>query len=135
MPKFRTMVVDAPLVATHLLEDSRGHLTPIGKILRSTSLDELPQVYSILKGDMSVVGPRPVLFNEYELTEMRTKMGVHTILPGLTGLAQVNGRDDLSLHEKVIYDAQYVQDQSFCLDMKIILKTIHIVLSKKGIRH
>jgi O-antigen biosynthesis protein WbqP len=134
MPKFRTMVMDSPLVATHLLEESLDHFTPIGKILRRTSLDELPQVWSILVGDMSVIGPRPALFNQYDLIEMRTSKNVHTLLPGLSGLAQINGRDDLTLKDKVNFDAQYVKTQNFCLDMMIIVKTIYVVLSRRGIR-
>lgn len=125
----------APLVATHLVEASSNHSTPLGKILRRTSLDELPQVWSILKGDMSIVGPRPALFNQYDLIEMRTQKGIQKIVPGLTGLAQIKGRDDLSLEEKVEYDAQYLRRQNFWLDMKIIFQTIYIVLIRKGIRH
>ena len=135
MPKFRTMTVNSPLIATHLFEESLDHFTPFGRILRLTSLDELPQVWSILRGDMSVVGPRPALFNQDDLIEMRTRRNVHTILPGLTGLAQINGRDDLSLERKVDYDAQYLETKNFLLDIIIVFKTVYIVFSKKGIRH
>jgi O-antigen biosynthesis protein WbqP len=135
MPKYRTMVLNCPLIATHLLEESLDHFTSLGRILRLTSLDELPQIWSILRGDMSVVGPRPALFNQDDLIEMRTRRNVHTILPGLTGLAQINGRDDLSLEAKVDYDAEYLEKQNLLLDIVIIVKTVYIVLSKKGIRH
>jgi O-antigen biosynthesis protein WbqP len=135
MPKFRTMKVGAPLLATHLFKAPSEYLTPIGQFLRKTSMDELPQLWSILKGDMSVVGPRPALSNEEQLLQLRTQKNVHILKPGLTGLAQVNGRDDLTIEDKVSFDTQYLNHHNTWVDLKIILKTILIVLSKKGIHH
>lgn len=135
MPKLRTMRTDTPVVATHLLDDPKSFLTPIGGFLRKSSLDELPQLWCILRGDMSVVGPRPALYNQHDLISMRTAEGVHTIRPGLTGLAQVNGRDELPLPEKVKLDASYLQQQSIGLDIKIIAMTALKVLRRDGIVH
>jgi O-antigen biosynthesis protein WbqP len=135
MPKFRSMRVDAPTVATHLLTNPRIHLTPIGALLRKSSLDELPQLWSILVGDMSFVGPRPALFNQYELIELRTQKGVHILVPGLTGWAQVNGRDELPIPRKVEFDVEYLQSQSFCLDIKILWLTFWKVVRREGVSH
>ena len=135
MPKLRTMHLGAPDVATHLLGDTDQFLTPIGKFLRSSSLDELPQLFSILKGDMSIVGPRPALFNQDDLVHLRTEKGVHVLPPGLTGWAQINGRDELSIQAKVEYDAYYLQHQSFLLDMKIIFITAYNVVRRDGVSH
>ncbi|QKQ28716.1 sugar transferase [Staphylococcus hominis] len=132
--KFRSMKVDAPNVATDLL-DPADFITKSGKIIRKTSLDELPQLFNILKGDMTVVGPRPALYNQYELIEKRTKVNVHKIKPGLTGLAQVMGRDDNSDDQKVQYDKYYLENQSFKLDMYIIYKTIKNTISSEGVSH
>ena len=120
MPKFRTMKVGAPAVATHLLSDSRQFLTPVGSFLRKSSLDELPQLWSILVGDMSFVGPRPALFNQDDLIALRTQNGIDKLVPGLTGWAQVNGRDELSIPDKVQYEVEYLQKQSFWFDVKIL---------------
>lgn len=135
MPKFRTMTIDAPVVATHLLANPTQHLTPLGGFLRKTSLDELPQLLSILKGDMSFVGPRPALFNQDDLIAARTNRNVHRLTPGLTGWAQVNGRDDLAVPEKVELDAAYLQRQSFWFDMHILAITALKVVSASGVRH
>lgn len=135
MPKFRTMQLGTPLVATHLLSDSGQYLTPLGSFLRKLSLDELPQLWSILVGDMSFVGPRPALFNQDDLIALRTKYGVHMLVPGLTGWAQVNGRDELSIPVKVQYDVEYLQNQSFWLDMKILGLTVLKVIQRAGISH
>ncbi|MCF6265677.1 MAG: sugar transferase [Desulfuromusa sp.] len=135
MPKFRTMRIDTPAVATHLLGDPDRFLTPIGKFLRKSSLDELPQLFSILKGDMSIVGPRPALFNQDDLVSLRTEKGVHVLPPGLTGWAQINGRDELPIPVKVEYDAYYLQHQSFMLDMKIIFRTACNVVKSDGVSH
>lgn len=132
--KFRTMRIDTPNVATHLLENPDQWITPIGKFMRKTSLDELPQLFNILKGDMSIVGPRPALYNQYDLKEMRTKLGVHEILPGLTGWAQVNGRDTIELWEKVKYDKYYLDNKRFLFDIKIIFLTLLRVLKSDGIQ-
>jgi O-antigen biosynthesis protein WbqP len=134
MPKFRTMMIETPQMATHLL-DGRNYLTPVGGFLRKSSLDEIPQLLTVLKGDMSLVGPRPALFNQDDLVALRTKHGVHTLLPGVTGWAQVNGRDELSIPEKVKFDAEYFQRQSLAFDIKIILMTAAKVLLRKGISH
>jgi O-antigen biosynthesis protein WbqP len=128
MPKFRTMWVSSPEVATHLLINSPGYLTPIGSFLRKLSLDELPQLISICKGDMSLVGPRPALHNQYDLISLRTSKGIHTLKPGLTGWAQVNCRDEISIFTKVKYDEYYLFNQSILFDMKIILKTFFIFI-------
>lgn len=135
MPKFRSMRVDTPVVATHLLESPERWLTPIGSFLRKSSLDELPQLWSILVGDMSIVGPRPALFNQHDLIELRTKRGVHGLRPGLTGWAQINGRDEIPIPEKVAYDAWYREHQSLALDLRIILLTAVKVLRKEGVAH
>ena len=135
MPKFRTMRVEAPAVATHLLTDSSAWLTSIGCFLRKTSLDELPQLWSILKGDMSFVGPRPALFNQDDLVALRTRHGVHMLVPGLTGWAQVNGRDELPIPEKVKLDEEYLQHQSFVRDLLILWRTVVNVLAQKGVSH
>lgn len=135
MPKFRTMAADTPQMATHLMTTAVNYVTPLGRILRLTSLDELPQLYSILKGDMSFVGPRPALFNQDDLIDLRTKKGVHRLVPGLTGWAQVNGRDDLPIPVKVDFDAYYLAHRSFALDMKIILMTALKTLRAEGINH
>jgi len=135
MPKFRTMRLDTPAVATHLLNDPSSWLTPIGAFLRKTSLDELPQLVSIMKGDMSFVGPRPALFNQDDLIALRTKQGVHRLVPGLTGWAQINGRDDLPIPVKVDFDLWYLQHLSLWLDIKIIFFTFVKVLRSEGVRH
>lgn len=135
MPKFRTMQVDTPAVATHLLTNPQQFLTPIGSFLRKSSLDELPQLWSILKGDMSFVGPRPALFNQDDLVALRTRFGVDTIKPGLTGWAQINGRDELPIPEKVALDAEYLKHQSFWFDIKILVLTFQKVLKKDGVTH
>ena len=131
--KFRTMRIDTPNVATHLLKNPEQYITPIGKFMRKTSLDELPQLFNILKGEMSVVGPRPALYNQYDLIEMRTKVNVHTIKPGLTGLAQVSGRDELELDKKVYFDEIYLNKQSFFYDLKLIFLTVVKVFKSEGI--
>ena len=135
MPKFRTMLVDTPAVATHLLPDPKQFLTPIGSFLRRSSLDELPQLWSIIKADMSFVGPRPALFNQDDLIALRTQYGVDKLLPGLTGWAQINGRDELPIHAKVKLDVEYMQKQSLFFDMKILFLTISRVVSSEGIKH
>ena len=135
MPKFRTMRVDTPAVATHLLLDPKRFLTPVGSFLRKSSLDELPQLWSIFKGDMSFVGPRPALFNQDDLVALRTQYGVDKVLPGLTGWAQINGRDELPIPDKVKLDVDYVKRQSFGLDLKIIFLTFLKVLRRDGVAH
>lgn len=135
MPKLRTMRVDTPVVATHLLDNPDQFLTPIGGFLRKSSLDELPQLWCILRGDMSIVGPRPALFNQQNLIEMRTEQGVHVIRPGLTGWAQVNGRDELPLVEKVSLDLDYLRRQSLAFDVKVIGLTVLKVVRRDGITH
>ena len=135
MPKFRTMRVDTPAVATHLMSDPDTFLSPIGRILRQTSLDELPQLWSILKGDMSFVGPRPALYNQDDLIYMRTEKGVDSLVPGLTGWAQVNGRDELPIPEKVALDVEYMEKQSFWFDMKILWMTLVKVVQRDGVVH
>lgn len=135
MPKFRSMLVGTPAVATHLLADARSHLTPIGPFLRKSSLDELPQLWSILAGDMSFVGPRPALFNQQDLIALRTEQGVHTLVPGLTGWAQVNGRDELPIPEKVKLDVAYLQRQSLWFDVRILWLTFVKVLRRDGVSH
>lgn len=135
MPKFRTMRIDTPAVATHLLGDPDRWLTPVGKFLRKSSLDELPQLFCILSGEMSLVGPRPALFNQDDLIALRTARGVHTLVPGLTGWAQINGRDELSIPDKVEFDVYYLLQQSFILDMKIIVLTFLRVLRSDGVTH
>ena len=135
MPKFRTMRIDTPAVATHLLSNPGQVLTPIGSFLRKSSLDELPQLWSILRGDMSFVGPRPALFNQQDLIALRTEYGVDRILPGLTGWAQINGRDELPIPEKVKLDLAYMQQQSFFFDLKIIVLTALKVVRRDGVTH
>lgn len=135
MPKFRTMRTDTPAVATHLLSNPGQFLTPIGSFLRKSSLDELPQLWSILRGDMSFVGPRPALFNQQDLIALRTEYGVDCILPGLTGWAQINGRDELPIPEKVKLDLAYMQQQSFLFDLKIIVLTALKVVRRDGVTH
>jgi O-antigen biosynthesis protein WbqP len=135
MPKFRTMRIDTPAVATHLLQNPHQWLTPIGSFMRKSSLDELPQLWSIFKGDMSFVGPRPALFNQADLISMRTKNGVHELLPGLTGWAQVNGRDELPIPQKVQLDLEYMQLQSLLFDLKILWMTALKVLARDGVTH
>jgi len=135
MPKFRTMKMNTPVVATHLLTSPKQHMTPLGRALRKFSLDELPQLFSVAFGDMSLVGPRPALFNQYDLIEMRTEKGVHQLIPGITGWAQINGRDDLPIPEKVKLDEYYLRNQSMATDLKILLLTFHSVLSCKGVTH
>lgn len=135
MPKFRSMRLGTPAVATHLLSDPAAHLTPIGSFLRRSSLDELPQVWSILVGDMSFVGPRPALFNQDDLIALRTKAGVHELQPGLTGWAQINGRDELPIPQKVALDAEYLRQQSFWFDLRIIWLTALKVVKSDGVSH
>ena len=135
MPKFRSMQVGTPAVATHLLVDAALHLTPIGSFLRKSSLDELPQLWSILLGDMSFVGPRPALFNQQDLIALRTEQGVHTLVPGLTGWAQVNGRDELPIPEKVKLDVAYMERQSLLFDIRILWMTFVKVLERDGVSH
>ncbi len=135
MPKFRTMRTDTPAVATHLLEDPKKWLTPIGSFLRKFSLDEFPQLWSILKGDMSFVGPRPALFNQDDLIALRTEKGVHKLKPGLTGWAQINGRDEIPIPEKVEKDAYYVANQTLVLDLKILFLTALKSLKQDGVTH
>lgn len=135
MPKFRTMIVGTPPVATHLMKEPGKFLTPIGAFLRRTSLDELPQIYNILRGELSFVGPRPALFNQNDLIALRTAKGIHLLLPGLTGWAQVNGRDELSIADKVFYDEDYLNRRSFFLDLKILLLTVFRVTRAEGVSH
>lgn len=135
MPKFRTMQIDTPVVATHLLENPARYLTPIGSFLRKTSLDELPQLWCILKGEMSFVGPRPALFSQDDLIAARTARNVHSLLPGLTGWAQVNGRDELAISDKVILDVEYLKRQSFLFDLRILAMTAIKVVGAAGIQH
>jgi len=135
MPKFRTMRVDTPAVATHLLDNPQQFLTPIGSFLRRTSLDELPQLWSIIKGDMSFVGPRPALFNQDDLILLRSRCGVDRLRPGLTGWAQINGRDELAIPQKVRLDEEYMQRRSFWFDLHILLLTFQKVFRKDGITH
>ena len=135
MPKFRSMLIDTPAVATHLLDNPDVYLSPIGGFLRSTSLDELPQLFSVLKGDMSLVGPRPALFNQNDLITLRTEKGVDKLLPGITGWAQVNGRDELSILDKVTLDVGYMNHQSFWFDIKILRMTFLKVIKKDGVSH
>ncbi len=135
MPKFRSMRIDTPAVATHLLQNPDQWLTPIGSFLRKSSLDELPQLWSILKGDMSFVGPRPALFNQEDLIALRTEKGVHELVPGLTGWAQVNGRDELPIPQKVALDAEYLQRRSLLFDLKVLWMTALKVLARDGVSH
>lgn len=135
MPKFRSMRIDTPAVATHLLQNPEQWLTPIGSFLRKSSLDELPQLWSILKGDMSFVGPRPALFNQDDLIALRTEKGVHELVPGLTGWAQVNGRDELPIPQKVQLDVVYLERRTLLFDMKILWMTALKVLARDGVSH
>lgn len=135
MPKFRTMRIDTPAVATHILGEPERWLTPVGKFLRKSSLDELPQLWSILRGDMSIVGPRPALFNQDDLIELRTQKGVHALIPGLTGWAQINGRDELPIPVKVNFDGYYLRHQSLLFDIRIIMLTVKKVFFKEGVSH
>lgn len=135
MPKFRSMKLDTPAVATHLLVDPKSALTPIGDFLRKSSLDELPQLWSILKGDMSFVGPRPALFNQDDLVALRTEKGVSELIPGLTGWAQINGRDELPIPDKVALDVEYLHQRSFWFDIKILWITFLKVIRRDGITH
>lgn len=135
MPKFRSMRIDTPAVATHLLTDPQRWLTPIGPLLRRSSLDELPQIWSILKGDMSFVGPRPALFNQDDLIALRTEAGVHELVPGLTGWAQINGRDELPIPQKVALDAEYLRRRSLGFDLRILWLTAVKVLRREGVQH
>jgi len=135
MPKFRTMQIGTPAVATHLLEDPSSYLTPLGSFLRKSSLDELPQLWSIFIGDMSLVGPRPALFNQDDLIALRTQYGVSRLVPGLTGWAQINGRDELPIQEKVQFDVQYLHKRSFYFDLYILWKTFLKVIVQSGVTH
>lgn len=135
MPKFRTMRTDTPAVATHLMTDASTYLTTLGDFLRKTSLDELPQLWSVLRGDMSIVGPRPALFNQDDLIGLRTEKGVHVLTPGLTGWAQVNGRDELPIPAKVELDEYYLKHRSFLFDLKIIILTFVKVVKREGVTH
>jgi O-antigen biosynthesis protein WbqP len=135
MPKFRSMLVGTPAVATHLLTNPSAVLTPIGSFLRKTSLDELPQLWSILKGDMSLVGPRPALFNQYDLISLRTEQGIHVLAPGLTGWAQINGRDEIPIEQKVAFDAEYLTRQSLFFDIRILWLTVLKVIHRDGVSH
>jgi O-antigen biosynthesis protein WbqP len=135
MPKFRSMRIDTPEVATHLLTSPDRYITPVGRFLRKTSLDELPQLWSILKGDMSFVGPRPALFNQDDLVALRTEKGVHRLVPGLTGWAQVNGRDELAIPVKVALDEEYLRRRSLAFDLKILWMTLLKVLRRQGVSH
>ena len=135
MPKFRSMQIGTPAVATHLLKDPKAHLTPVGSFLRQSSLDELPQLWSILVGEMSFVGPRPALFNQHDLIALRTECGVHELVPGLTGWAQVNGRDELPIPDKVKLDAQYLQRHSLRFDLYILWLTALKVIRRDGVSH
>ena len=135
MPKFRSMQIDTPTVATHLLTNPDVYLTPIGSFLRKSSLDELPQLWSILIGDMSFVGPRPALFNQQDLIELRTQQGVHKLMPGLTGWAQVNGRDEIPIPDKVKLDAAYLRDHSIAMDIRILCMTLIKVVKRANVSH
>ncbi len=135
MPKYRTMRSDTPTVATHLLSNADIYLTPIGKFLRKSSLDELPQLFSIIKGDMSFVGPRPALYNQDDLIALRTEKGIQVLTPGLTGWAQINGRDEIPIPVKVEFDTYYLKHRSFLFDLKIIFMTFFKVLKKEGVTH
>lgn len=135
MPKFRSMRVGTPAVATHLLSNPASHLTPIGSFLRKSSLDELPQLLSILRGDMSFVGPRPALFNQHDLIQARTEAGVHKLVPGLTGWAQINGRDELPIPQKVALDAEYLHRRSLWFDFRILWLTFLKVVQREGVSH
>ena len=135
MPKFRSMRVETPALATHLLTDPDSHLTPVGSFLRKSSLDELPQLWSIIKGDMSFVGPRPALYNQQDLIELRTQSGVHVLVPGLTGWAQVNGRDELPIPQKVAFDTEYLRRKSIVFDIRILFLTLLKVIMRNDVAH
>jgi O-antigen biosynthesis protein WbqP len=135
MPKFRTMRVDTPQVATHLLQQPSRYLTPVGALLRRSSLDELPQLFSVCRGDLSLVGPRPALYNQHDLVALRSRCGVHRLVPGVTGWAQINGRDELEIPRKVQFDAEYMAAQSLPLDLKIMALTLWRVLKAEGVQH
>jgi O-antigen biosynthesis protein WbqP len=135
MPKFRSMRTGTPAVATHLLDNPRSHLTPVGGGIRKSSLDELPQLWSIIKGDMSFVGPRPALFNQRDLIALRTRQGIHKLVPGLTGWAQINGRDELTIPEKVALDFEYMQRRSLFWDLRILWLTVTRVIFREGVSH
>lgn len=135
MPKFRSMKINTPAVATHLLENPDSHLSPVGGFLRKSSLDEIPQLWSVIVGDMSLIGPRPALYNQQELIDMRTAHGVQKIQPGVTGWAQINGRDELSIEEKVVFDVEYLERRGLHLDLKILLGTVLVVLKRKSVSH
>ena len=135
MPKYRTMRIDTPPVATHLLTNPDEYLTPIGQFLRKCSLDELPQLWTVLKGDMSLVGPRPALYNQEDLVALRTEKGVHKLIPGITGWAQINGRDDIPIPKKVEYDEYYLNHGSFFFDIKILLLTLFKTVKSEGVQH
>lgn len=135
MPKFRSMLIDTPIVATHLLNNPDAYFTPIGNFLRRSSLDELPQLISVIKGDMSLVGPRPALYNQEDLITIRTDMGINKLLPGITGWAQINGRDELSIPEKVTLDCEYLKNQSFFFDIKILWMTFLKVVMRDDVQH
>jgi len=135
MPKFRTMRIDTPPVATHLLKNPDDYLTPVGSFLRKFSLDELPQLWSVLKGDMSFIGPRPALFNQDDLIELRTKKGIHYLVPGITGWAQINGRDELPIPVKVELDEYYLKNRSFLFDVRILWMTLMKVVKQEGVQH
>ena len=135
MPKFRTMRIDTPAVATHILENPDKYLTPIGSFMRRFSLDELPQLWSVLEGDMSFVGPRPALYNQEDLVALRTEKGVHKLIPGITGWAQVNGRDELTIPVKVKFDEYYLKNRSFLFDLRILWLTLYKVIKTEGVKH
>lgn len=135
MPKFRTMYLNTPQVATHLLTDSSKYVTPIGKLLRKTSLDELPQLFSVFIGDMSFVGPRPALYNQYDLKDLRVQKGIETLKPGITGWAQINGRDTITNEEKVMLDEYYLKNKSFLFDLNILFRTFLKVFKSDDISH
>jgi len=135
MPKFRSMQINTPQLATHLIKDPDNYLSPVGGFLRAYSLDELPQIYSVLKGDMSFVGPRPALFNQKDLIELRSELGIQKLSPGITGWAQINGRDELSIIGKVKLDEVYLKKKSFYFDMKILFITVFKIFIKDGVRH
>jgi O-antigen biosynthesis protein WbqP len=135
MPKFRTMATDTPALATHLMANAHHYVTPVGSFLRRTSLDEIPQLWSILRGDMSFVGPRPALFNQDDLVALRTQWGLHLLMPGLTGWAQINGRDSLTIEEKALLDKEYAAKHSFCFDMYIFIRTLRKIFWEKDVSH
>ena len=135
MPKFRTMKLDVPNIATHLLKDVDNYLTPIGRFMRKTSLDELPQIFSIIIGDMSFVGPRPALFNQHDLISLRNKKDIHTLMPGITGWAQINGRDNITIKQKVELDLEYKKKKSFYFDVYILWLTLIKVIQKDDVKH